>query len=341
MIQSGRIKHRSSRVGELILPNFPPFHQSHVPVMMRARECDIVVVTSSKHVFVPSTPEDIAAYRVNDSRRLKGLIEDVVDVARDMGFSQTTVNGITDGLTTCADHQHLWVNATYEQLAAVILYLSAVEAGIKQPGMLNQLSMCFGASIKGLKQLLPAVSRLLMDTSARFAIASLMRKFEKTYPAYQKHSKGLPQLHLKLWRLVLDRCLFPFEFIATNWRHVVTSCIYAVTTVNSFYLDTEEISAAIDARSPSIDGEDMNIYLLSTIVDNRAYRIKTTATKARHQRKLETRSGKRFALDVVAAYPATDSNIGLDRSFGTISIDESRRWLKHSSPSFCKLSILL
>ena len=107
MIQSGQINYRSSRLTELILPNFPPFCQSHVPVMMRARGCDIAVVTSSKHFFVPSTPEDIAAYRVNDKRSLKGLIEDVVDVAKDMGFSPTTINGITDGLTTCIDHQHL------------------------------------------------------------------------------------------------------------------------------------------------------------------------------------------------------------------------------------------
>ncbi|KAI4635681.1 uncharacterized protein J4E87_000636 [Alternaria ethzedia] len=237
--------------------------------MMRARECDIAVVTSSKHFFVPSTPEDIAAYRVNDNRRLEGLIEDVNDVAKDMGFSPTTINGITDGLTTCVDHQHLWVNATYEQLAVVILYLSAVQAGIEQ---------------HGIKQLLPAVSNLLINTSARFAIAVFMQTFAKTYPAYQKDSKDIARLQSKLWRLVLDRCLFPSEFIAANWRHVVTSCIYAVTTVNEVYLDTEEISAAIGTRSPSIDGEEVNTYLLSTIVDNKAYQVKTMATKARCQR---------------------------------------------------------
>ncbi|KAI4911234.1 uncharacterized protein J4E92_010289 [Alternaria infectoria] len=242
--------------------------------MMRARECDIAVVTSSKHFFVPSTPEDIAAYRVNDKRRLEGLLEDVVDVAKDMGFSRTTINGITDGLTTCVDHQHIWVDAKHEQFAAVVLYLSAVQAGIKQPGMLNQLSMCFGASMKGIKQLLPPVSKLLIDTSARFALADFMQTFEKTYPAYQKHSKYLARLQLKLWRLVLDHCLFPFKFITANWRHVVTSCIYAVTTVNDVYLDTEEINAAIDARSPSIGGEDLNTFLLSNIVDDKAYQIK-------------------------------------------------------------------
>jgi len=309
--------------------------------MMRARECDIAVVTSSRHFFVPSTPEDIAAYRINDNRRLEGLMEDVVDVAKDMGFSQTTINAITDGLTTCADQQHLWVNATYEQLAAVILYLSAVQAGIKQPGMLNQLSMCFGAPMKGINQLLPAVSRLLVDTSARFAITDFMQTFEKTYPAYQKHSKDLARLQLKLWRLILDRGLFPPGFMATNWRHVVTSCIFAVITVNDILLDTEEISAAIGARSPSIDGEDMNTYLLSAIVDNKAYQIKTTATKARHQRKLEVRAERSYALDVVAAHSATDSVIGLDRSFGTISINEARRWLDNSSPSFFKFGLLL
>ncbi|KAI4923873.1 hypothetical protein J4E85_008030 [Alternaria conjuncta] len=309
--------------------------------MMRARECEIAVVTSSKHFFVPSTPEDIAAYRVSDDRRLEGLLEDVIDVAKDMGFSQTTTKGITDGLTTCVDHQHLWVNATYEQLATVVLYLSAVRAGIEQPGILNQLSMCFGASMKGIKQLLPAVLKLLINTSASFAIADFMQTFAKTYPAYQKHSKDLARLQLKLWRLVLDRCLFPFEVITTNWRHVVTSCIYAVTTVNDVFLDTEEISAAVGASSPSIGGEDMNTYLLSAIVDNKAYQMKTTTTKARRQRKLEARSGRRFALDVVAAYLTPDSVIGLDRSFETISINESRRWLDNSSPGFCKFSILL
>ncbi|KAI4610963.1 hypothetical protein J4E80_007994 [Alternaria sp. BMP 0032] len=289
---------------------------------MRARGCNIAVVTSSKHFFLPSTPEDIAAYRLNDNRRLEGLIEDVVDVGRDMGFSQPTINGITDGLTTCVDHQHLWMNATYEQLAAVVLYMSAVQAGIEQPGMLNQLSMCFGASMKGIKQLLPAVSKLLIDTGARFAIADFMQTFENTHPAYQKHSKDLARLHLKLWRQVLTRYLFPSKFIAANWKHVVTSCIYAVTTVNDIYLDTEEISAAIGARSPSIDGEDMNTYLLSIIVDDKAYQIKAMNTKARRRRKLQTRSRRCVPHDVVATGLVPDPVIGLNRSFEMTSLDE-------------------
>lgn len=202
------------------------------------------------------------------------------------------------------------------------MYLSAVQAGIEQPGILNQLSMCFGASMKGIKQLLPAVSTLLIDASARFAIADFMRTFEKTYPANRRHAKDLARLQLKLWRLVSDRCLFQVEFIATNWRHVVTSCIYAVTTVNDVYLDTEEISAAVGAGSPSISGEDMNTYLLSNIVDDKAYQIKAMNTKARRRRKLEARSGRRVALDVVTAHPTPDVVIGLDRSFKTVSLDE-------------------
>ncbi|KAH6868788.1 hypothetical protein BKA58DRAFT_317424 [Alternaria rosae] len=184
--------------------------------MMRARGCDITVITSSKHFFVPSVPEDIAAYRINDNRRLKSLIEDVVDVAKDMGFSQTTINGITDGLTTCVDYQHLWVSATYEQPATVILYPSAVRVGIEQPGMLHQLLMCFSASMKGMKQLLLEVSKLLIDTSARYTIPNFMHTFETTYPPLRKHSKNLSWLYLRLWRLILERCLFPSEFIAVN-----------------------------------------------------------------------------------------------------------------------------
>ena len=321
MIQSGQIKYRSSRVAELILPNFPHFHQSHVPVMMRARLCDIAVVTSSKHFFLPSTPEDIAAYRVNDNRRLEGLVEDVVDVAKDMGFSQTTISGIADGLITCVDHQHMWVNATYEQLATVILYLYAVRAGIEQPSILNQLSMCFGASMKGLKQLLPAVPKLLINTSATFAIAVFMQTFAKTYPAYQKHAKDFARLQFKLWRLVLERRLFPFEFIAANWRHVVTSCIYAVTTVNDIFLDTEEISAAIGARSSSTDGEEVNTYLLSSIVDDKAYQIKHLAIKARRRHKLQARSRRCVAQVLVGMDQAPDPVVLLDQSFETISID--------------------
>ena len=322
MKQSSRIRYRSPRVSELILPNFPLFNQSHVPVIMRARGCDIAVVTSSKYFFVPSTPEDIAAYRVNNNRRLEGLIEDVVDVAKDMGFSQTTINGITDGLGTCVDHQHLWVDATYEQLAAMVLYLSAVRAGIEQPGMLNQLSMCVGASMKGIKQLLSAVSKLLIDRSARLAIADFMQTFERTCPAYQKHSKDLARLQLKLWRLVLNRCLFPFEFIAANWRHIVTSCIYAVTTVNDVYFDTEEISAAIGARSPSIDGEDMNTYLLSIIVDDKAYQIKAMNTKARRRRKLHARYLRCTGRHVVATAPAPALAFPLHCGFGSLSLHD-------------------
>lgn len=321
MIQCGQIRYRSSKVSEFILPNFPPFHQSHMPVMVRARGCDIAVVMSSKHFFIPSTPEDVASYRINDNRRLEGLIEDVVNVAKDMSFSQTTINGITDGLTTCVDHQHMWVTATYEQLATVILYLNAVRAGIEQPCMLNQLSMCFGAPMKGLKQLLPTVSNLLIDTNARFAFAEFMRIFERTYPANRKHAKDLARLQLRIWRLVIDQCLFPFKFVATNWRHIVTSCIYAVITVNDIFLDTKEISAAIGAGSPSIGGEDMNTYLLSNIVDNKAYKIKHLATQARRQRKFQTRSVRCVINDAIVAHSVPDPMVCLNRSFETILFD--------------------
>jgi hypothetical protein len=70
-----------------------------------------------------------------------------------MGFLQATNNAITNGLPTCIEHQHLWVDATYEQLAAVVLYSTAVESGIEQQGMLSQLSNCLGASMKGVEYL--------------------------------------------------------------------------------------------------------------------------------------------------------------------------------------------
>jgi len=95
-----------------------------------------------------------------------------------------------------------------------------------------------------------------------------------------------------------------------------------VTTVNEIYLDTEEISAAIGARSPSIGGEDLNTFLLSNIVDDKAYQVKAMNAKARRRRKLEARSARHVALDVVAAHPTPDVVIGLDRSFKTVSLDE-------------------
>jgi hypothetical protein len=106
------------------------------------------------------------------------------------------------------------------------------------------------------------VSVLLIDTSARLAIASFMTTFEKTHPTGRNHSKDFARLQLKLWRLVLNQNLFPPDFIAENRRRIVTSCVYAVTVVNDIFLDTEDISVAIGAGCAGIGGYDMDTYLL-------------------------------------------------------------------------------
>lgn len=306
MIHSGRIKHRSSRVTGLIRPEFPRFDQSHVPMMMRARECEVALVVGSKQVFIPRTVKDISPFHICDNQRLDGVLEDVIEVAKDMGFPQATINTITNGLTICINYEHLWVEATYEQLATIVLYITAARVGIEEPCMLSQLSNCLSASMKGIKQLHPAVTVLLIDTGARYAISSFMQKFKKTHPASRQDSKDFTGLQMRLWRLVLKQDLFPLDFIAANWRRIVTSCIYAVNTVNDIFLDTEEISVAIGAGSAGIGGYGMDTYLLSYIVDDKAYQIKCLAVKTRRQRKLQARSGKSIARYFFAAYAIQD-----------------------------------
>lgn len=95
-----------------------------------------------------------------------------------------------------------------------------------------------------------------------------------------------------------------------------------MTTVNDIFLESEEISAVMGAGSPSVGGEDMNTYLLSDIVDDKTYQIKTMATKARRQRKIQARSNRCVANDVAAACSALDPVVCLDRSLETISLDE-------------------
>jgi hypothetical protein len=324
MIRSGQTKHRSTRVTELILPSFPDFDQSHVPSIMRARECNIALEQSSEtmSIFHQPTPMQIARLRVMDNRHLDHILDDMTDAAKDMGFSQAAIEDMEDELITCVDHQHLWVSATYEQLATAVLYIAAVQTGCEQPWMLEQLARCLQAPFQGIQELLPrAVSVLLIDTRAKHAIASFMPILENNSSTSRKHSKDLTRLVLKLWNRTPKHEDFVLRFMANNWRCVVVCCIFAVTTVNDIFLTTEEISAALRHCGLAPNAY-LPKFILSIIVYDKAYRIKNLEVKRRRQRKLRARRTWTDPCPAVVVAPAPDLVVSLLQGFEMISFNE-------------------
>ncbi|KAG9195745.1 hypothetical protein G6011_00866 [Alternaria panax] len=194
----------------------------------------------------------------------------MASAAEDMGFSETVIKGIAEELIPLS-------------------YASP---------------LC--EPVSNSQELLPTVLKLLVDISARQAIASFSQSLMKTCPGFRKHSKDPAGIQLKLWRLILKQRLFPFEFVMANWQCIVVSLICVFTTVNNIFLTTEEVSEAFGASSSGTENYNVEMYLLSIILNDESYMVKALAVKTRRLRKLKARRAKSAAYPYVATTPASD-----------------------------------
>ncbi|KAI1517271.1 hypothetical protein L13192_05700 [Pyrenophora tritici-repentis] len=205
MIESGRIPYRSSRFIELILPDFLAFDQSHIPMMLRAREYNIAAIQEPlQKAVIPKTARDIAILRRNAQKRLNVLLKDLEQTADDLGCIPRTIGQIKDNFIFCVDHQHRWVNVPYRRLATAFLY-SAVKAKAGERGLLNEMAIYLFASIEGLEDLLALVEKELIDFNGRKAIASFMPLFPTIRHEFRGKEEILTHLALKLWCTILKR----------------------------------------------------------------------------------------------------------------------------------------
>ncbi|CAA9963940.1 hypothetical protein PTMSG1_07299 [Pyrenophora teres f. maculata] len=186
---------------------------------------------SLRKVVIPQTAKEIAILRLNDKRRLHGLLESLEKTARRLGCTPRLIGQIKENFMFCVDHQHLWVTVPYGQLATVVLYLT-VMAKTGKPWLLNAMAIQFSASIEGLEDLLALVKNALIDFNGRKAIASFMPLFPTIRHEFRGKEEILTHLALKLWGTLLERDIFCFDFIEKFWRRIAVSCIYAVVRRN-------------------------------------------------------------------------------------------------------------
>ncbi|CAE7194553.1 hypothetical protein P3342_009680 [Pyrenophora teres f. teres] len=318
MIKSGRISYRSSRPTELMLPDFPAFDQSHIPIMMRARDCNIAAIQwSLRKVVIPQTAKEIAILRLNDKRRLHGLLESLEKTARRLGCTPRLIGQIKENFMFCVDHQHLWVTVPYGQLATVVLYLT-VMAKTGKPWLLNAMAIQFSASIEGLEDLLALVKNALIDFNGRKAIASFMPLFPTIRHEFRGKEEILTHLALKLWGTLLERDIFCFDFIEKFWRRIAVSCIYAVVRRNEIlHFDEaiikekhiEKICTAISTGKYGQEGRVLDQRVAWQIAGDGAYHLLRVKVKERRQRKLRLRGAR--ARD-------QGSNLGVDTLLASV-----------------------
>jgi hypothetical protein len=202
MVLEGTVKRKSSRSTDLILPNYHPVDQSHVPIMLRTRETNIVVMVSGEKVFIPYTTKDIAFVRVHDQQRLDRILDRLTEVATTMSCPDRVVETVTEGLLTCVNHQHVWVTATYRERAACVLYVPAVHTDmyqIHELDFLDELCAHLSSSVEKVEPLLPEVTKLLVDLDAHAALATFVHYSEHAYPTLWRQRKKFGSLVLKLW----------------------------------------------------------------------------------------------------------------------------------------------
>ncbi|KAF1844852.1 uncharacterized protein K460DRAFT_394649 [Cucurbitaria berberidis CBS 394.84] len=289
MVQSGKASRRSSRFTELILPDFPVLDHSQVPIIGRARECNAVYMLPKGHVLVLHSMQDIALARIEDELRVRHILNEIVEATEGMGCSAPFIESITRGVTSCIEHQHLWTTASYEELAAVNMYVAALRANTDEPGMLPRLAACFGADRVKVRKLVADITKLLVDLDARATIAKFMPTFEKIFPKLWRKYKVFARLVLKLWNKVKEREPFPPDFVLENWLRIVASCIDVVMLANDINIPVHKTCAAVGANEHGDVGEDIDMEITLLMGDDKAYSFRVKSTQSYHQRKLKAR----------------------------------------------------
>jgi hypothetical protein len=273
MIKSGRVKGQSSHIAELILPRFPGVDQSHIPFIERARQCDVVYVLPDKWVFMPFSWEDIATVRLMEQRRLPHLIDEMMpDTAGKMDWPCEISVHACEAFAKCVHRQHLWVEASYDELAVACLYIAAVRAHKNKPGDLAYMATCFDVSVDGVRKLVPEVTALLIDLDARAAIANFMPTFENMFLEFASKAKEFASMVLRLWTMVQNNAIFPPDFLRENWLRAVASSIQGVLVVNNVSFSPDKVCAAVGTYAFGDMGKNMDVEVALLIADEHTYK---------------------------------------------------------------------
>lgn len=308
MVQSKQVSRRSSQFTELILPDFPALDQSQVPFFVRARACTAVYLLPKSHVLVLQSMKDIAVARLDNKIHLDHILDEITEITK--GCSALFINSITQGITSCIENQHLWMAATYEELAVANVYVAGVWGDAAQPGMLTQLAKRFKVDGVKVRSLIDAVTKLLADLKARAAIASFMPKFAKMFRGKSSKHKQFASLVLSLWNRVQKCGLFSSQLILQYWLRIVAACIHAAILANDLVMPIHKICAAVGVSQYGHIGEDLDIDVALLAKDEEIAPIWGRTIESRRNRKLKARKAQANQKQVDCPVPfKVDTNI--------------------------------
>jgi hypothetical protein len=200
-----------------------------------------------------------------------------------------------EAFAKCVHRQHLWVEASYDELAVACLYITAVRAHKNKPGDLEYLAMCFDVSVHGVRKLVPEVTELLIDHDARAAIANFMPTFANMFPAFASKAREFASMVLRLWTMVQTNAIFPPDFLRDNWLRAVASSIQGVLVVNNVSFSPDKVCAAVGTYAFDDMGKSMDVDVALLTVDEQTYKkfsLWDRSIQNRRDRKLKHRKAR-------------------------------------------------
>jgi transcription initiation factor TFIIIB Brf1 subunit/transcription initiation factor TFIIB len=149
---------------------------------------------------------------VNEKRELMNdILPEIADVGSDMCWAQAVIRKACANIMVYVQNQHLWVTATYRQLAVASMYVAAVRSQVNMPRDLAKLASKRYVDEYKIRGMLPEVRHLLVDKYARATIAAFMPKFENLVPKLASEAENTAAKSLKLWTKVQKTSVFPSD----------------------------------------------------------------------------------------------------------------------------------
>ncbi|KAF2022707.1 hypothetical protein EK21DRAFT_82615 [Setomelanomma holmii] len=174
-----------------------------------------------------------------------------------------------EALTACVDHQHLWAAASYDLFAATCLYVVSIRAKKNTLGDLAYLAPYLGVDVHEIRALVPEVTELLVNLKARAAIAAFLPKFGKMFPAHASKAKDFAAMILRLYTMVQNEAIFPFDIVQAHWLRTVASCIFAVLIHNNLLIHSEEVCEAVGTYHSGDLGQNMDVDIGLLTIDEK------------------------------------------------------------------------
>lgn len=290
MVQSKQVSRRSSQFIELIQPDFPALDQSQVPFFVRARACTVVYILPKSHVLVLQSMKDIAVARLDDKIHRDHILDEITEITE--GCSASFIDAIAQGVTSCIENQHLWIDATYEELAVANVYVAGVWGDAAQPGMLTQLAKRFKVDGVKILRLIEAVTKLLADLKARTAIASFMPIFAKMFRGKFSKYKQFASLVLSLWYRVQKCGLISSQLILQYWLRIVAACINVAMLATDIVMPIHKICAAVGVSQHGHIGDNFDLDVVLLDEEGEIAPIWGWTVESRRNRKLKARKAQ-------------------------------------------------